>query len=195
MKKVVVDLLNLNSTPRSWKCCKFFQIFISPRILVAARMPVELITEASLKKLLYTFSMVAYCVYSMKLQLWVQPAFELRLIFVDCALPSNEITVEVKETGLAEELVYKIFVAITFVETARLPGWSSVTPDYTCDKQLLWDNAGAFFRATTLVSARKSYSSTRSWSSGKMLAFQPRGSVFEPVRMCYFYTHSKGSPF
>ena len=29
---------------------------------------------------------------------------------------------------------------------------------------------------------------TRSWSSGKMLAFQPRGFVFEPVGMRLFFT-------
>ena len=28
---------------------------------------------------------------------------------------------------------------------------------------------------------------TRSWSSGKMFAFQTRGFVFEPVRMRYFF--------
>ena len=29
---------------------------------------------------------------------------------------------------------------------------------------------------------------TRSWSSGKMLAFEPRGFLFEPVGMRYFFT-------
>ena len=39
---------------------------------------------------------------------------------------------------------------------------------------------------------------TRSWSSGKMLAFQPRGFVFEPVGMRYFfykYSEAEGSDF
>ena len=49
--------------------------------------------------------------------------------------------------------------------------------NYTCDKQVLWESAGAFF------SARQLARFTRSWSSGKMLAFQPRGFVFEPVGM------------
>ena len=39
---------------------------------------------------------------------------------------------------------------------------------------------------------------TRSWSSGKMLAFQPRGFVFEPVGMRWFfckYSEAEGSDF
>ena len=69
----------------------------------------------------------------------------------------------------------------TFWETVELV----VEACYTCDKQMLWEGAGAFFRATTLVSARKSGISQfrRSWSGGKMLAFQPKGFVIEPVRM------------
>ena len=39
-----------------------------------------------------------------------------------------------------------------------------------------------FFRAVTHFT-RQVTQFTRSWSSGKMLAFQPRGFVFEPVRM------------
>ena len=44
-----------------------------------------------------------------------------------------------------------------------------------------------FFRATTRFS-RQVAQFRRSWSSGKMLAFQPRTIVFESVRMCYFFT-------
>ena len=56
--------------------------------------------------------------------------------------------------------------------------------DYTCDKQVLWESAGAFFSARQLSDfTRQLARFTRSWSSGKMLAFQPRGFVFEPVGM------------
>ena len=55
---------------------------------------------------------------------------------------------------------------------------------YTCDKQVLWESAGAFFSARQLSDfTRQLARFTRSWSSGKMLAFQPRGFVFEPVGM------------
>ena len=44
--------------------------------------------------------------------------------------------------------------------------------------------AGAFFSARQLSDfTRQLARFTRSWSSGKMLAFQPRGFVFEPVGM------------
>ena len=60
---------------------------------------------------------------------------------------------------------------------------------YTCDKQVLWESAGAFFSARQLSDfTRQLARFTRSWSSGKMLAFQPRGFVFEPVGMRYFFT-------
>ena len=55
-----------------------------------------------------------------------------------------------------------------------------------------------FFRATTFISRGKSAHFTRSWSSGKMLAFQPRGFVFEPVGMRLFfnkYSEAEGSHF
>ena len=55
---------------------------------------------------------------------------------------------------------------------------------YTCDKQVLWESAGAFFSARQLSDfTRQLARFTRSWSSGKMLAFQPRGFVFESVGM------------
>ena len=55
---------------------------------------------------------------------------------------------------------------------------------YSCDKQVLWESAGAFFSARQLSDfTRQLARFTRSWSSGKMLAFQPRGFVFEPVGM------------
>ena len=56
--------------------------------------------------------------------------------------------------------------------------------NYTCDKQVLWESAGAFFSARQLSDfTRQLARFTRSWSSGKMLAFQPRAFVFEPVGM------------
>ena len=56
--------------------------------------------------------------------------------------------------------------------------------NYTCDKQVLWESAGAFFSARQLSDfTRQLARFTRSWSSRKMLAFQPRGFVFEPVGM------------
>ena len=54
---------------------------------------------------------------------------------------------------------------------------------YTCDKHVLWENAGAFFFRATTHFTRQVAHFTRSWSSGKMLAFQPRDFVFEPVDM------------
>ena len=55
---------------------------------------------------------------------------------------------------------------------------------YTCDKQVLWESAVAFFSARQLSDfTRQLARFTRSWSSAKMLAFQPRGFVFEPVGM------------
>ena len=44
-----------------------------------------------------------------------------------------------------------------------------------------------FFRATTYFTRQVAHF-TRSWSCGKMLAFQPRGFVFEPVGMRIFFT-------
>ena len=59
---------------------------------------------------------------------------------------------------------------------------------YTCDKQVLWESAGAFFpRDNSLVSARKSHS-----LGVRGLSFQPRGFVFEPVSMRnFFYKYSE----
>ena len=54
-----------------------------------------------------------------------------------------------------------------------------------------------FFRATTHFTRQVAHF-TRSWSSGKMLAFQPRGFVFEPVGMRLFfykYSEAEGSHF
>ena len=61
----------------------------------------------------------------------------------------------------------------------------SATPvhHYTCDKQVLWESAGAFFPRDNSRFTRQVAQFTRSWSSGKMLAFQPRGFVFEPLPM------------
>ena len=69
---------------------------------------------------------------------------------------------------------------------------------YTCDKQVLWESAGAFFpRDNSLARfTRQVAHFTRSWSSDKMLAFQPRGFMFEPVGMCLFfykYSEAEGS--
>ena len=49
---------------------------------------------------------------------------------------------------------------------------------------MLWErSAGAFFSARQLSHfTRQLARFTRSWSSGKMLAFQPKGFVFEPAR-------------
>ena len=64
---------------------------------------------------------------------------------------------------------------------------------------MLWENAGAFFSARQLSDfTRQLARFTRSWSSGKMLVFQPRGFVFEPVGMRYFfykYSEAEGSDF
>ena len=64
---------------------------------------------------------------------------------------------------------------------------------------MLWESAGAFFSARQLSHfTRQVAHFTRSWSSGKMLAFQPRGFVFEPVGMrLFFYKYSEagGSHF
>ena len=63
--------------------------------------------------------------------------------------------------------------------------WERIMCDYyTSDKQVLWESAGAFFSARQLSDFTQQLARfTRSWSSGKMLAFQPRGFVFEPVGM------------
>ena len=60
---------------------------------------------------------------------------------------------------------------------------SGVSYNYTCDKQVLWESAGAFSARQLSDFTRQLARFTRSWSSGKMLAFQPRGFVFEPVGM------------
>ena len=58
----------------------------------------------------------------------------------------------------------------------------SVGRNYSCDNQVFWESACAFFRATTRF-RRQVTQLRRSWYGGKMLAFQHRGFVFEPVRM------------
>ena len=67
---------------------------------------------------------------------------------------------------------------------------------YTCDKQVFWESAGAFFpRDNSLISRSKSHISR---VRGKMLAFQPRGFVFEPVGMRLFfnkYSEAEASHF
>ena len=64
---------------------------------------------------------------------------------------------------------------------------------------MLWESAGAFFSARQLSDfTRQLARFTRSWSSGKMLAFQPRSFVFEPVGMrnfFYKYSEAEGSDF
>ena len=71
-----------------------------------------------------------------------------------------------------------------FSATAIFSVFSTSLDYYTCDKQVLWESAGAFFSARQLSDfTRQLARFTRSWSSGKMLAFQPRGFVFEPVGM------------
>ena len=52
-------------------------------------------------------------------------------------------------------------------------------------KHVLWESAGAIFCATTRFS-RQAAQFRRSWSSGKMLAFQTRGFVFGPVCASFF---------
>ena len=48
------------------------------------------------------------------------------------------------------------------------------------DKQVLWERAGAFFRVTTLVSARKSHSSGVRGLVLRCLLFNPEGSCSNP---------------
>ena len=69
---------------------------------------------------------------------------------------------------------------------------SNITDFYICDKQLM-GKCGCFFSARQLSHfTRQVAHFTRSWSSGKMLAFQPRGFVFEPVGMrVFFYKYSE----
>ena len=60
---------------------------------------------------------------------------------------------------------------------------------YYCDKQVLWESARAFFSARQISHfTRQVADFTRSWSSGKMLAFQPRGFVFDPWVCASFFT-------
>ena len=80
-----------------------------------------------------------------------------------------------------------------FSATAIFSVFSFSLDYYTCDKQVLWESAGAFFSVRQLSDfTRQLARFTRSWSSGKMLAFQPRGFVFEPVGMrLFFYKYSE----
>ena len=60
---------------------------------------------------------------------------------------------------------------------------------YTCDKQVLWESACAFlFRATTLVSARKSHSSGVRGLVVRCLLFNPEGSCSNPCLCTNFFT-------
>ena len=53
---------------------------------------------------------------------------------------------------------------------------------------------GCFFPRDNSHFTRQVAHFTRSWSSGKMLAFQPIGFVFEPVAMClFFYKYSEAA--
>ena len=58
---------------------------------------------------------------------------------------------------------------------------------YTCDKQVLWESAGAFFRATT-VSARKSHSSGVRGLVVRCLLFNSEGSCSNPCLCANFFT-------
>ena len=53
---------------------------------------------------------------------------------------------------------------------------------YTCDKQVLWESAGAFFSARQLVSSRKSHSSGVRGLVVRCLLFNPEVER-EPVSM------------
>ena len=82
-----------------------------------------------------------------------------------------------------------VFVFLSLRYGADL-GRSRLVDFYTCDKQVLWESAHSFTRQVAQF--------TRSLSSGKVLAFQPRGFVFEPVRMRLFfykYSEAEGSHF
>ena len=62
-------------------------------------------------------------------------------------------------------------------------GFLLVSDFYTCDKPVLGKVRVLFFPRDNSDFTRQLARFTRSWSSGKMLAFQPRGFVFEPVGM------------
>ena len=59
---------------------------------------------------------------------------------------------------------------------------------YTCDKQVLWESAGAFFfRATTLVSDRKSHNSDFFDLAVRCLLFNPEGPGSNPCLCANFF--------
>ena len=68
---------------------------------------------------------------------------------------------------------------------------------YTCDKQVLWENAGTFFpRDNSLVSARKSHSSGVRGLVVRCLPFNPEGSGSNPcVCANFFYKYSEAECF
>ena len=67
---------------------------------------------------------------------------------------------------------------------------------YSFDKQVLWESAGAFFRATTLVSARKSHSSGVRGLVVRCLPFNPEVSCSNTcVCANFFYKYSEAEGF
>ena len=60
--------------------------------------------------------------------------------------------------------------------------------NYTCDKQVLWESAGAFFpRDNSLVSVRKSHSSGVRGLVVSCLPFNPEGSGSNPCVCANFF--------
>ena len=55
---------------------------------------------------------------------------------------------------------------------------------YTCDKQVLLESVGAFSARQLSRFSPQLVQFRRSLFSGKMLTFEPRGFLFEPVRIC-----------
>ena len=66
---------------------------------------------------------------------------------------------------------------------------ASIIRNYTCDKQVLWESAGAFFpRDNSLVSVRKSHSSGVRGLVVRCLVFNPEGSCSNPWVCANFFT-------
>ena len=121
--------------------------------------------------------------------------FDFFDFFTNCSYDSNESESEgkkLKPTPLPHmrlwftklPLLYELYGESHFSLFASifpLPNKETFQSYYTCDKQVLWECAGAFFpRDNSLVSARKSHSSGVRGLAVRFLLFNPEGSCSNP---------------
>ena len=89
----------------------------------------------------------------------------------------------------SNELIASGRVVVRIVTSAQESrNESKIYSNYTCDKQVLWESAGAFFpRDNSLVSDRKSHNSDSFGLAVRCLLFNPEGPGSNPCLCANFF--------